>query len=161
MNQQVIDVITYLSNHWPQILGYSLNGLTVAVVLQWLKKKFELDVLPRFTFLKVIRLDGPRVVALLFTLFTGVSTAASWLTDPVNAKYIPERYAFLLVAGVYIHRFIVSPAATKLEVALQPYLEAVSQIKKEEQTPIVPATPAASALPPSLAPFTGDQAAKG
>lgn len=160
MNQQTIATVSfYLVHHWQEIAAYAVNGLSVAVILQWLKKKYKLDQIARFNVLKIIRLDGPRIVALLFTIFTGISTAASWLADPGNAQYVPERYAFMLMAGVYIHRFLVSPAATKLETALMPYLAAVEQIKKEEQAPIVP-TPVTSVttLPPSLSPVTDPQA---
>jgi hypothetical protein len=156
MNQQILDIITYITSHWQSILLYSVDGFSVAIVLQWLKKKFKLDELPRFDILKIIRLDGPRIVALLFTIFTGVSTAASWLVDPGNAQYIPERYAFVLMAGAYIHRFLVSPATTRIMTMLEPYLLAVDQIKKEQATtvPAPDSLPVATTPSPSLAPFT-------
>lgn len=148
MNQQtLITVGTWIVAHWPQIIAYSINGLSIAVILQWLKKKYKLDEVGRFQFLKVIHLDGPRIVAVLFSVFTAVSTGASWLADPANAQYIPERYALILAAGLYIHRFLVSPLAIRIETSLEPYFLAVEQIKatSKEQAPSVPAATTAPA----------------
>ena len=131
MQQTVINILHYLINHWSQIVAYSVGGLSIAVITQFLKKKFNLDNLPIFKFLKVIKLDGPRIVGIIVTVLTAAGTAASWLIDPANAQYIPIRYAFILTAAFYVHRFFVSPTVAKIELAAAPYLAALEQVKSQ------------------------------
>lgn len=156
MNYQVI--LEYLVHHWPAILNYSIDGLSLAVILQCLKRRTKIDQ-AHIKFLGFIKLDGPKIVTLMLTIFSGIMTAENWLLDPSNAQYIPQKYAFLLTAAFYFHRFLVSPAAIKLGNWLRPYIQAVQLVNSTynaaaPKSIYVPAPPVSAMTPPSVSPPT-------
>lgn len=143
--------ITYVADHWREIAAYSVGGLSISILLQWLKRHFKLDQ-KTVRFVKLVRLDGPRIVVVLLAVLTTIGTTVNYLIDPVNAQYIPKEFSFLLAAAFFIHRFMVSPLGQRLEKALKPYWLALEQMKQNEEkalksAPTVPVTQ----------PFTLDQ----
>lgn len=140
--QTFVNIGLYIYHNWAQIALYSVNGLSLAVIVQWIKRHFKLDEIERIKFMKLVHLDGPRIVSMMFLAFSGLDTAATWLADPSNSQYVPVRYAFIVTAGIVLHRFLVSPTSKRIEKSLEPYMEAVSQLKAEQvasaQAPLPP-----------------------
>lgn len=143
--------LTYIVNHWHVIAAYLAGGLSISLLLQWLKRHFKLDQ-KTIQIVKLIRLDGPRIVVTLLTIFTTIGTIINYLIDPVNAQYIPKEFTFLLTAAFFIHRFMVSPLGLRIERILKPYWLAIEQIKKNEKV-----NPEVSSDPLITQPFTLDQ----
>lgn len=149
--QDWINGATYLIQHWQLIAAYSVGGLSISIILQWIKRKFKLDErLVKIT--RFIRLDGPRIIVIILTIFTGIGTAVDWLIDPGNARYIPERYVGLLAAAFYIHRFIVSPAGQKISNWLELYVRAVRMVEQQavaREATTSPKTPQSAQITPT------------
>lgn len=146
-----IVVLNYLIAHWHYIAFYTIDGLSIAIMLQWFKRHFKVDEIERTKLFGFIKVNGKHIVVIILTILAGVSTAATWLVDPNNSAFIPQQYAGILLAAFYIHRFFVSPVGSKIEKALQPYWEAVGQIKEQESLPQATQT---TLLPPAATPTT-------
>lgn len=147
----------YIFAHWRVIAGYAVSGLGISIALQTLKRHFQLDK-RTVKIVKLIRLDGPRIVVVMLTVLTAISTAVTYLLDPVNVQYIPKDFSFLLTAAFFVHRFAVSPIGTRIEKALKPYWQALEQLKESEQKTIAPAT--VITPNPEVVPFTLPQQGK-
>lgn len=160
--------LDYVVAHWHVIAAYFGGGLTISVVLQIIKRHFHIDRIQSRRLLKLVRVDGARIVVMILTVFTTAGTAVNWLIDPVNAQYLPKQFAFLLTAAFFVHRFMVSPLGARIEKALKPYWKALEQIKAAEDkkatvASTVSPTPTFTA-PPAVAsgvtPFTLPQEGK-
>jgi hypothetical protein len=157
--------LDYVLAHWHVIVAYVGGGLTISVVLQIIKRHFHLDRIQSRRLLKLVRVDGARIVVMVLTIFTTIGTAVNWLIDPVNAQYLPKQFAFLLAAAFFVHRFAVSPIGAKIEKALKPYWMALEQIKETENrkmalappplaATVTPSTPLPAIESAAISPFT-------
>lgn len=131
--QIVLHITWYLGEHWKTLAAYSGWMLGICSVLQYIKRRYELDKSKGFSFLGLWRMDGPRIMSTLYLLATAGSAALSFFTNPANSIYIPNRFLFLFGVGYTIHRFIVSPTATKIENKMKPYIAALAQLKAMEE----------------------------
>lgn len=149
--QEILHAIDYVVRNWPALVGYGGLATFISVVLQYFKKRYHLDVKVVRLF-RIIKLDGPRLVASLYTIGVSLATGYTWLLDPANAKYVPDRFAYILTFGFFVHRFLVSPAGQKLERTLEPYLLAVKQIKAMEAAKASLAATPSQQVQPTLNP---------
>lgn len=132
--QDIINGATWVLDDWHRVVGYSLIALAISIGLQYFKKRYHWDEIQAFKLLKLIPLDGPRIVALIYSACTALTALYFWVINPESATVIPAQFSFLLSAGFYIHRFIVSPTGQRVEKALQPYWKALEQIRAAETT---------------------------
>lgn len=153
--QDAINGAIYIIHHWREIAAYSGGALGLSVVLQWLKHHFKLDQ-KELRLLYFIKLDGPRIVVMLFSIFTALGTAVGWLIDPSNARYIPEKFLFLLTAAFYIHRFMVSPLGQRIENQLKPWIKVLKEVRAQElaRQAAAAGNPQATIVSPTLQPAT-------
>lgn len=148
--EAIFNIQMYVAAHltvWAEYAGW---GIGVASLLQYLKRKYDIDKAKGFSFLGWWQMDGPRIMAALYALAAAASAGLTWFIDPANRAYIPDRFAILVTVGLAIHRFIVSPSGAKLEKKLAPYIQALQQLQTMEQS-IVAKTTVKAALPPAAA----------
>lgn len=127
----LLNAWNFVYAHWHQIVGFSILGVSISAILQYLKRRTGIDK-AEVKLIGLIRLDGPRIVVLVQTLLVALGTLYAHLLDPTNAKYIPTQFAFLLMAVFYLHRFLVSPEGSKIEKELEPYVKAFEQVQAQK-----------------------------
>ena len=119
---------------WLTIAGYLGGSTVIAVILQFLKKRFNID--------------SKKVVMGLLSSFTALASVADYLvTNNVGAP-LPElahTWAYLMALAVVIHRFAVSPLYARLSAAVQRFLAKVDASQASKPSVAAPAVPV---LPP-------------
>jgi hypothetical protein len=111
----ILNIATYLLDHWPAILAYLGGGSAIALLVQAIKRKWKLD-----ERLKVFLVDAKKVIFLLPTLFSAIFAAADAILNngTVAAQWIPQAahiMPVLMVVAMAVHRFALSGTWKRLE----------------------------------------------
>lgn len=122
-------IINYLTNlppsTWTSVLSFLGGSAVIATILQFIKKKFNMD-------------EMKKLVVALAGIFSYIAASASYLLTHAATSPLPTiagNGTKLLALATLIHRFAVSPAGTKLASVnantVQPWLQAVAKTKAE------------------------------
>jgi hypothetical protein len=111
----ILNIATYLLDHWPAILAYLGGGSAIALLVQAIKRKWKLD-----ERLKVFLVDAKKVIFLLPTLFSAIFAAADAIINngTVAAQWIPQAahiMPVLMVVAMAVHRFALSGTWKRIE----------------------------------------------
>lgn len=131
--EAILNAEMFISAHWTVWAEYGGYSVGVVALLQFIKRKYGIDKAKGFSFLGLWRMDGPRIMAALFGLWSAAAAGLTWIINPANAAYVPVRFSFLIATGAAIHRFLISPASLKIEAKIKPYIQALQQLQTMEQ----------------------------
>jgi hypothetical protein len=102
-----------------EILAYVVASGVITVVIQYLKKKLDVD-------------SKRKILAAVGALSFVPEAINELANHPEWANALPDNCAWLFSGAIVLHAFLVSPLTKKLATSLRPYLQAVAEIKERD-----------------------------